>query len=279
MVSVALIATSLVTATEASAAPSAANTGVPAGTKLTKHTGDLKITKAGTVVSGLDVHGNVIVKAANVTITKTRIRGAKATNAKDLLIAQSTATGFKITDSTIAPAYPSVHQRNGIRLAAKGAIAQRVDVSGTVDGVRVSASNVRVENSYMHDFRHFSKDPYFNGKPSHDDAIQIEGGSAISIANNTFSGAYNAGIFVGQGLSTISNLSITSNNANGGGCTINIVKNSKPFMKGMKVNGNKFGRNSRVKNCPLIYTPSHSDLKPSGNVWADNGKAIPLPKG
>ena len=43
--------------------PSAMTTGVPAGTRLKVHRGDLVITKAGTHLDGLDIHGFVVVKA------------------------------------------------------------------------------------------------------------------------------------------------------------------------------------------------------------------------
>ena len=48
--------------------PGASNTGVPSGTKLTVHSGLILITTPGTVIDGWDLHGTVIVHAANVTI-------------------------------------------------------------------------------------------------------------------------------------------------------------------------------------------------------------------
>jgi len=58
--------------------PSASTTGVPSGTSLTRHDGDLTITEAGTVIDGLDIHGFVTVRAANVTIKNSIVRGGKA---------------------------------------------------------------------------------------------------------------------------------------------------------------------------------------------------------
>ena len=57
------------------ARPSAANTGVPPGTTLTRHDGNITITQTGTVLKDLDVHGFVIVEASNVTIEQSILRG------------------------------------------------------------------------------------------------------------------------------------------------------------------------------------------------------------
>src|SRR5690242_11944876 len=60
--------------TGAGGRPGPGNTGVPAGTTLTRHDGNLVITKAGAVYDRLDIHGFVIVKAPDVTIRRSVIR-------------------------------------------------------------------------------------------------------------------------------------------------------------------------------------------------------------
>ncbi|MDB5605253.1 MAG: hypothetical protein JWP25_2153, partial [Bradyrhizobium sp.] len=52
--------------------PDATNTGLPAGVTLTP-SGDLVITKAGTVISGLNITGTVTIQAANVTLENCKI--------------------------------------------------------------------------------------------------------------------------------------------------------------------------------------------------------------
>ena len=51
-----------------SAQPGPTNTGVPAGTQLTVHYGDMNITTPGTVISGLDIHGSVNIAGSNATV-------------------------------------------------------------------------------------------------------------------------------------------------------------------------------------------------------------------
>jgi hypothetical protein len=276
LAAVVLLVSTVVLVPQASAAarPGSTNTGVPVGTVLKKHTGDLVITKAGTVISGLDVYGYITVKAPNVTITKTRVRGGKPTYDRDLIRANDpNAYNLKITDSTIRPDYLTAKQAIGIRLGASYQVAQRVDVSSTVDGIRITGKGVRVENSWLHDFKHYSYDPYFKDG-THDDAIQIEGGTGIRILNNSFSGAYNAGVMVAQDQSAVSDLKINNNYGNGGGCTINIAKKSRPYMTGLEVNSNRFGRSQRNKGCAITYRIAETSLKPVGNVWDDNGTAV-----
>src|SRR5262249_37103233 len=56
--------------------PYAANIGVPAGTTLTTHNGDLIIDTDGAVVSGLDIHGTVYINANNVTLVNCKVTDA-----------------------------------------------------------------------------------------------------------------------------------------------------------------------------------------------------------
>ena len=53
--------------------PDATNTGVPPGTSLDRVDGTVTIDKPGTVYSGHEVHGEILVAADDVTIENTRI--------------------------------------------------------------------------------------------------------------------------------------------------------------------------------------------------------------
>jgi len=59
-------------ATTTNAWPDATNTGVPAGVTLTP-SGDVIITQAGAVVSGLNITGSVYIRADNVTLENCKI--------------------------------------------------------------------------------------------------------------------------------------------------------------------------------------------------------------
>ena len=55
--------------------PTALNTGVPAGTVLTVVLGDLTISKAGAIVEGVEVSGDVLIAANDVVLRNSRIHG------------------------------------------------------------------------------------------------------------------------------------------------------------------------------------------------------------
>ena len=69
--------------------PDATNTGVPAGTTLTPHVGDLTISTPGAVVSGLDITGSVLITASNVTLVNCQSRLQQITSClfKETLLA------------------------------------------------------------------------------------------------------------------------------------------------------------------------------------------------
>ena len=268
-----------VTATSpAPSKPSADNTGVPAGMALTRYDGNLTITTPGTVIDGLDIHGYVTVKAANVTIKRSMIRGGPApTVGRGILTMTHTgASNFLIEDVTIAPTYPNPYV-NGINVNQSGTV-RRANISGSVDGIMIYGSGVRVESSYLHTFAHFLNDPNWGGGPSHDDAIQVQAGTGIELIGNTLTGAYNTAVMVTQDAGVTKNLSIVGNWIDYGGCSVNFGSKGA-FKTGMKVDNNRFGRAQRVSGCAIIHNAAMSDLVPTGNVWDDNGQPATIKRG
>ncbi len=258
--------------------PSAANTGVPAGTALTVQTGNLTITTPGTVIDGKDIRGYVVVKAPNVTIKRSIIRGGEAatSNRPLLAITQAGASNFLVEDVTVTPMNPTPYV-NGINVNQSGTI-RRANISGTVDGIMIYGDGVRVENSYLHDFVHYLNDPNWGGGPSHDDAIQVQAGTGVQIVGNTLTGAFNAAVMVTQDAGTTKDLAINSNWLDYGGCSINYASNGL-YKTGMQANNNRFGRAQRVSGCAIIHNSTKSDLVPTGNVWDDNGQPATIKKG
>lgn len=258
--------------------PTAATTGVPAGTSLTVHNGDLTITTPGAVIDALDIRGFVNVKAPNVTIRRSVIRGGAApTVGKGLLsVVTGGAANFLIEDVTIVPSDPSPYF-NGVNVNQAGTF-KRMNISGSVDGMMIYGSGVNVLDSYFHDFRHYLSDPNWNGGPSHDDAIQVQAGTGINIIGNRLEGAYNAAVMVTQDAGVTRNLAINGNWIDYGGCSINFGSNGA-YKTGMQLNNNRFGRNQRVAGCAIIHNTAMSDLVPSGNIWDDTGLAAGVKRG
>ncbi|HUX70066.1 MAG TPA: DUF4214 domain-containing protein [Cellulomonadaceae bacterium] len=168
--------------------PSGVSTGVPVGTVLTAYHGDLVITTPGTVIDSLDVFGFVTIKAANVTIKNSRVRGSGPGSFNTGLI-NCTGAGVVnavIQDVTLAPDYPSVWV-DGV--LGHDFTATRVNTYGVVDGFGVyntsgPAANVTIASSWVHDLSYFSPDPNHPDNQTHNDAIQIQGGSNIQVVGN-----------------------------------------------------------------------------------------------
>lgn len=251
--------------------PHAGNTGVPAGTALRQHYGDLVITKPGATYDAMDIHGFVRVEAPNVTITRSIIRGGVAKGNIGLVTNYNPrATNFVLQDSELVPKHPSVWI-DGVK--GGNFTLRRVDARGTTDNVKVHGDNVRIENSWLHGSVYRSWDPN-QGGPTHNDAVQVLGGNNIRIVGNTVEQARGSGIQVTQDFRKTTGLVIENNWVDGGGCSINLANKPRGSMR-VTVSGNRFGRDQRYRNCAIIRS-SGTDLSQWGNVWDDNGRGVPI---
>ncbi len=258
-------------------APNAATTGVPSGTSLRIHKGDLVVRKAGAVVSGLEVRGRVIISAPNVTVRNTSIRGGKKPRFGIglLTIVSKRARDFVVEDVTIRPRKVSPNF-DAVKVNRRG-VLRRLNISGTVDGVLVYGSGVRIESSYLHDFRHFRFNPNQRGG-SHDDSIQVVAGSGIRIVGNTLMGARNAAVMVTQDVGPTNDLQINDNWIDNGACSVNFGSGG-PYQSGIQVNNNRFGRAQIVADCAIVRRARSSDLRPVGNVWDSDDAPVSVSRG
>ena len=254
--------------------PGAGNTGVPAGTVLTRHDGDLTITKDGTVIDALDVYGLINVRASNVTIRRTRVHGRDpGTTSSSLIAAYGDHRNLLIEDSTLHGDVRSLYLDG---LKGRNFTARRLDISGVVDTIQTFGDNVTVVDSWLHDNNHFTEDPTHADNQSHDDNIQVQGGTSILIQHNTMDGAHNAAIMVTQDYSLTSNLRVIGNWIGGGACSMNVAESNKGAISSILVQDNVFGA-SHISRCaviaPVTSTPTMRD-----NVYAD-GTTVTVRKG
>lgn len=259
--------------------PGPANTGVPSNITLKIYTGNLVINTPGTVIDGYDVRGNVIVQASNVTIRRSIIRGRVPTATFEGIVTNYGAanTNFLLEDSTIVPMYPT-DAHDGFK--GQNATLRRVEITGTVDGIGVHGSNVVIEQSWIHDLAFYTPYALQPDNQTHNDAVQIHGGSNITIRNNTMNGAHNAAIMVTPKTEPVVNLSITNNWFDDGGCSVNIAEVGRGPIQGMTIAYNRFGNGNRTGNCgivsPLTTTAVTSFM---GNVWDYSGLAVTVRRG
>lgn len=250
--------------------PSAATTGVPSGTTLTQHTGDITVTKDGTVLDRMDIHGFVIVRAANVKITNSIVRGGRNKGYATGLITNYGYSNLLIEDVDVKAEYPSVYF-DGIK--GDNFTARRVHVVGNVDSVKVQGSNVRVEDSLLENTTWYANDPYQSDGPTHNDNVQIQKGTNLRIERNTIRGAQNFGI-LGAASQANATMVIANNWLDGGHCTVKLERSSS-WLATATVTGNKFGPNREVKNCALVAT-TPVVVTAAGNVYEATGALASL---
>lgn len=215
--------------------PTANTTGVPAGTSLTVHSGDLVITEADTVVDAKKITGDVDIRAAGVVIKNSEVNGR--------VINDNIAThhAFVLEDSTVGPATSCSTWGNGA-IGIENYTAKRVHVRGFTDGFRVAGGNITIQDSYV---KLCGTDPEM-----HSDGIQAYGaanGQNIVIKHNTIdqrsviSEAQTAPIFIPndgerQGNQNLS-VAVDDNLLAGGGFSLRVY-GDLPFTA-TSVTGNK----------------------------------------
>ncbi len=230
--------------------PGPDNTGVPAGTVLTPYVGDLVVKTPGAVYDSLDIHGFVRIKARNVTIRRSIVRGGPASVSTGLIkVTDPAATGFLLEDSELVPSEPSVFV-DGIHGA--NFTLRRVEARGAVDLVKVFGDHVLVERSWLHGARDFDADPSHDGGPTHNDGVQVLAGRDIALVENTIAGASNAAVQVTQDVGAVADLRLEGNWLDGGGCTVNLAKKPQRTMGAVLVRDNVFGPSARHAGCHLL---------------------------
>jgi hypothetical protein len=129
--------------------PNESTTGVRDGVTLSSSGAPLTLDTAGAVVSGLDIDGEVIITASNVTLVDCRVSG---------LISIQGGTGAVIDH---------VDATGGLDIEGDNATVRFCDISGVENGIWLEADGALIEENYIHNLV---------GSPeAHIDGIQIPG--------------------------------------------------------------------------------------------------------
>ena len=124
--------------------PNPNNTGVPAGTTLSAYSGPCTITAANTVIDAKTINCDLEVRAANVTIKRSRITG--------IVILDTDLSGSSAWSMTLADSTVSVGQRQQAAVSYGNMTVLRSDISGGVTSVQCGehAISCTVQDSYLH---------------------------------------------------------------------------------------------------------------------------------
>ena len=253
--------------------PGPTNTGVPAGTPLTVINGDYTVTTPGQVVNGLDIRGYLRIKAANVTVKNTIVRGRAGLTGSMALI-QSSSPGVQIIDTELNPDYPSYYLDGFV---GNNATFTRVNIHHVVDQIKLTGDNVLVQDSWLHDNSYYATVP--SGGDTHTDNIQIQAGNNITIRNTVMTGTRNAAMMITQDRGPVSNVTWLNNKADGGACTINVAEKAYGPIRGLNISNNTFGLNMRLYRCAILMPDTTKAISTvTGNVFTD-GAVVTVKRG
>ena len=236
--------------------PGPTTTGVPAGTELTA-SGALRVTKANTVLSDLDIRGTVSIEAPGVVIKNSKIHGSGSGNG-----IQVRSGGVAIHDSEI------YGFENGI--AGDDWKAHRVNIhSNTGDGIKLG-SDTELAESWIHDLT--------PGSGAHADGVQVQSGIVNAIVRHNVidlstTKSPNAALFFAPDLgpSSAGPVLVEGNFLDGGGYTVQVVdgNNGEYFIKEIEFRDNTWGRTNSYgpvrTNVPVTWV---------NNTYADTGAVI-----
>lgn len=247
------------TATPAVQTPAGPSTGVPPSESL-RPSGSFTASQAGQVLDGLDVSGGVTVSAPNVVIQRSRFTG---TGADYFAITTIGAGSVTIRDVSIRGNYLSA------AIAFHNWSAERVDISGmTHDGVKLG-NNVRLTDSWIHDFA--------SEKGAHADGAQSDHlAGSILVAGNVIDPGQDDEITSAIILSSspdptpsVGGPVVIRDNVLGGGAN---TLYHNPDYPDVEITGNTFRRDYRYQ--PIYPGPPPKVF--SGNHFPD-GTAVPWP--
>ena len=248
--------------------PGPTNTGVPAGTSLLPSAG-FTVTEAGAVIQDLDVEGCIQVRASNVTIRRTRVRGSCFNGAIDTGYGE--VSGVLIEDVEIDGGNQDA---NAALLGNSGFTCRRCNIHHGGSGIRMT-SDVVIEDSWVHDL--------YGADDSHNSGVGSNGGSNFTLRrNNIDCGALPncSGAFVLYGdFNQITDVLAEGNLFNGGGFCVyggSVAGKAHPVARNVRFHDNAFGRSvfARCGYYGPVNSWGGSPHEWTGNYWADTRQPL-----
>jgi Ca2+-binding RTX toxin-like protein len=231
-------------AAAASGYPDATNTGVPTGTKMTKYTGSYHVTEDNAVISNLEVHGDIVIEAKNVTLKNVKLISNTEWHA---LRVMDDATGFTLQDSEIDGSGITVNAIYGFGTFLRN------NLHDVDNGINVIAPTL-IKDNYIHNLR--------GGSDAHYDGIEINGGHDIDIIHNTIINDHDqtSAIMMNNDFGGLSNINIDGNRLVGGGYTVYLddrfnggtVVDSTIKITNNQIGGGHWGDFSLYDNKPVL---------------------------
>jgi hypothetical protein len=221
------------------------------------------------------VSGCIVGHANNVTIRRTRVRGAPCDHTHQIDIGYGTYSGLVIEDVEI----------DGLNANAFGAgignnnfLCRRCNIHHVGQGASIG-SNVTIVDSWIHDLA-YSPD---NGGSHNEPIVALGGASNVTLKNNNLEidashrGA-SASLALYNAYGPLNNFTVEGNVFNGGSyCLYAGYTHGANPVTNMRFVNNRFGR-AEFARCgrygPLTGYRSGGGNVWSGNVWDDTGAPV-----
>lgn len=176
-----------------------------------------------------------------------------------------------------------------------GFTAQRCEILNTTDGIGIynrfdtANANVNLYDNYVHDLTYFSPSPTKSDNKTHNDNVQIQGGSSIVIAGNYFHGFLSAttgtqnyinaavpfGVLVTPNVANVTNMAVTKNWFAGCNIQVNIAPTGSTVPNNIAVSNNYFSHDSRTIDSTYNKVPFNTNSQvgytESGNTFIEDG--------
>lgn len=254
--------------------PTAANTGVPAGTTLTP-SGTINVQTPGAVLDGLDVNGTIIINANNVTVRNSRVHSTSVVDYIAIIVRPG-FTGLTVLNNEL-------YTPNGGGLAGvdtgDDVKACGNYVHGFENGLTVGGGSIVQAN-----FVEKLNDP--DTTPAHPDCVEVYLGSNVQVIGNNLTvsgvdgrwlGATGA-VNVTTEWSNISNVTVQGNWVGGGSFTLYVRTSGNPngfTYSDINLIGNRFYGSAPIgfaQYGPL--STNGGDVEFTGNVWDADGTPV-----
>jgi hypothetical protein len=251
--------------------PDATNTGVPAGTVLVAYSGPWTVTTAGTMISGKDIGQQLTIAAPSVVIKNSKLHGS---GSYAIYVRSGSVT---VEDAEIFGTY------SGSAIGFDDWTGLRLNIHSMAYDATKLGSNVRLQDSYLHDFA--------SAPGAHADGGQMQDAAQgnVFITHNTFvmntrsgTNATSCLIFKPDFGSGPAGTIVVQNNLFSGGSPGDGDRSAWIFID-YTVNGHalaniQFLNNRLVRNSYQfgIMNTNGPPLVDRGNLWDQDGKPLSL---
>ncbi|HTJ39023.1 MAG TPA: PKD domain-containing protein [Dactylosporangium sp.] len=273
--------------------PGPTNTGVPAGTTLTTYTGPCTITADDTVIDSQTVNCDLIIRASNVTITKSKVNGVIWLDVDN---PGADAWSLTMTDSEV-----DIGVRQIQAICCGNLTLLRVNAHGgeTATACEEKSLHCSITDSWLHG-QGMPEDVDWHLGGFLSDGTRGAGCTGtwcIELVHNTVAcdhpmnnlqGGCTGDINLIPNFATASRVRIANNylvaNTDLAFCTYGGDKTTSPFPKGDHISyeNNVFQRGSNGLCGGYGPVTDFDDTSPgnvwTGNVWEDDGSTVPPPQ-